>query len=339
MRQCKLYLMIITGLFFLFFTTVAACSQPPAATDNQPVSQRPAEFEVGPTTFEPPVVMVGDSITVSAPIKNTGDIAGTYNAVLLVDGQEAGKKDVPINPGSNQEVSFKFSKATAGSYKLAIGDSNTVLTVYNWSPYTIQYDESDGAVVGAYVDGEQGHMVHFTPPNKAFRIQKISIFGATKIKTTSELDNQVTVRIWDKEANNQLWSQDFPWRLFLSGGWQDVKVPDVRVNDDFQVEVVTHSHAQGDPIDFALIAGIMPAGGDGGGTVLRIPGVGTGDVQSVVLIGAAYPPTYLESPSPSNRPETRSGYSYMGKLFDPGQGRLKGVNWLIRVEGEGASGS
>jgi hypothetical protein len=219
---------------------------------------------------------------------------------------------------------------------MAIGNSSTVLTVYNWSSYTIQYDGADGSTVGAYVDGEQGHIIHFTPPNRAFKIQKIRIFGTTKIKTTSELDNRITVRIWDKEGNNQLWSQDFPWRLFLGGSWQDIKVPDVRVNDDFQVEVVTHSSAQGDPIDFVSMTGIVPLVGDVAGVVINFPWPVGGDVQSAVLIGCNYPPSYIDSPY---HPTTRSGYSYMGKLIDPGQKRLEGIQWLIHVEGEGISGN
>ncbi|MCJ7653995.1 MAG: hypothetical protein MUO97_01635 [Dehalococcoidia bacterium] len=285
--------------------------------------------------------MVGDSVNITTPIKNVGDIAGTYTAVLSVDDQEAGSKTISVNPRGNQDISFQLSQATAGSHQVAIGSSSAVLTVHNWSPYTIQYDEAEGSPAGAYVNGEQGHIVHFTPPNKSFKIQKIRIFGATKIKDTSELKNHITVRIWDKDGNNQLWSQDFPWSLFLSGGWQDIKVPDVRVNDDFQVEVVTHSHAQGDPIDFALITGMdSTIGRNAEGKLLHFPGPAS-YAQSVVLIGAAYPPTYIEYPSPSlvNRPETRSGYSYMGKLIDPGQGRLERINWLIRVDGEGAPGN
>jgi hypothetical protein len=333
MRQWKLYLIIVPSLVFLLFATMASCSQPPATIENQPVSQKPAEFEVGPITFEPATVMVGDLFTATATVKNTGDIAGTYTATLSVNGQQVDSKVIPVDPGDSQQTSFQLSKINAGNYQIAIGNSSTVLTVYNWSSYTIQYDGADGATVGAYVDGEQGHIIHFTPPNRAFKIQKIRIFGMTRIKTTSELDNRITVRIWDKEGNNQLWSQDFPWRLFLGGSWQDVKVPDVRVNDDFQVEVVTHSSAQGDPIDFVSMTGIVLPGVDVAGVVINFPWPVGGDVQSAVLIGCNYPPSYIDSPY---HPTTRSGYSYMGKLIDPGQKRLEGIQWLIRVEGEGA---
>ncbi|MCJ7515250.1 MAG: hypothetical protein MUO89_04660 [Dehalococcoidia bacterium] len=338
MRQWKLYLIVITGSFLLFFTTVAACSQPPATTEEQPASQRPAEFEVGPIAIEPPVVMVGDTVTVAATVNNTGDLAGIYNAVLLVDGQEAGRKDITIEPGSNQEVSFQLAKITADSHQLAIGSSSTVLTVYNWNPYTIRYDESDGAVTGIYVGGQNGHIVHFTPPARPFNIQKIRIYGFAKVRDTYEFDrNHITVRIWDKAGNNRLWSQDFPWRSFLGGSWLEIRVPNISVNDDFEVEVVTYSDpAGGDPIGFVLFGELPPEtiGHAGGVSVFQPSGV---TIPSVICIGLDYPQSYINSPS--NRPETRSGYSYMGKLIDPGQGRLKGINWLIRVDGEGAAGN
>ena len=61
-----------------------------------------------------------------------------------------------------------------------------------------------------------------------------------------------------------------------------------------------------------------------------------GYVRSAVLVDFDYPQSYVDAPL--NRPETRSGYSNMGKLIDPGQKRLEGINWLIRVEGVGAPG-
>jgi hypothetical protein len=338
MRQWKLCLIAIAGLFFLLSGTLTACSQQPAASESTP-ALKPAEFAVEAITFQPPVVVVGDSVTITTTVRNIGDVAGTYSAALSVDGQVVDSKAVSVNPGDSQEVSFQFSQTTAGSHQLIIGNSTTILTVHNWGPYTIQYDDSDGAVVGAYIDGEQGHIVYFAPPNKVFRIQKIRIFAVAKIKDQSELKNLVTFRIWDKDGNNQLWSQDFPWSLFLNGNWQEIKVPDLRVNDDFRVEVVTHSHAQGDPIDFVSMTGIIPVMSDPYANMLWRTGPIQGDVRSTVLIGFDYPKSYLESPSPLNRPETRSGYSYMGKLIDPGQKRLEGINWLIRVEGEGPQGN
>jgi hypothetical protein len=284
--------------------------------------------------------MVNDSVTVITAVKNIGDVTGTYTAIFTIGGQAMDKKDITIEPQNSKEASFKFSKAAPGTYNLAIGDSSATITIYEWIPYTLQYDETDGSATGIYVSGENGHLVHFTPPAKDFKIQKISIFGTVNILNTSEFDEKhVTVRIWDKEGKNQLWSQDFPWRLFMgSAAWRETKVPDVRVEDDFYVELVTHSTPVnkragteilvpgGAPIDFVQMVEVASGRG----------GVATGPFgpQSVVIVGFDYPKSYMSLSS--SRPETRSGYSYMGKLIDPGQGRLKGINWLIRVDGEGA---
>jgi hypothetical protein len=154
---------------------MAACSQPPATIENQPVSQKPAEFEVGPITFEPATVMVGDLFAATATVKNIGDVAGTYTATFTIDGQEMGKKDITIEPRNNKEASFQFSKTSPGTYNLAIGDSSATMTVYSWSPYTIQYNEEEFVHLGIYVSGENGHIVRFTPPTKPFRIQKIVV--------------------------------------------------------------------------------------------------------------------------------------------------------------------
>lgn len=334
MRQWKLHLTVIVSLLFVLFATVSACYPASTTLTQPPVTPKPAVFEVGPITLAPSMAMVGDRVMVIATVRNTGDLAGTYNAVLLIDGQKADSRDIQVAPGSSQGFSFQLSKNTAGNYNLSIGNSIAVLTVHNWVPYTLQYDHSDGAVEGAYVDFDQGHLVQFSPPTQIFRVQKIRILAAARIANTYELNNLVTFKIWDKDASNLLWSQDVPWGNFLSGSWQEVAVPDVRVDGDFRVEVVTHSYAPGDPIDFAsMIIPIIPHGP----IFFRITGPLMGEVQSAVLVGFDYPPSYIDAPS--NRPETPSGYSYMGKLIDPGQKRLEGINWLIRVDGEGAAGN
>jgi hypothetical protein len=337
MRQHKLSLMVTASLLLALLAVVSAC-YPVSPAPVSPVTGTPSpEFVVGPLNLTPSTVTVGDSVVVSTIIRNAGDTTGTYSAALLINGQQADSKDIVVGPGGVQGVAFQISETTTGNYNVSIGNSTAVLTVYNWVPYTIQYDNSDGAVAGAYVNGDQGHIVQFTPPNKAFMIQKIRIFAAARITTTSELNNVVTFKIWDKDATNLLWSQDVPWGLFIGDVWQEITVPDIRVNDDFRVEVVTHSYAPGYPIDFVSLIPIFPPPPSLGGGIYRIYWPLIFNVRSAVLIGFDYPFSYIDAPL--NRPETRSGYSYMGKLIDTGQKRLEGINWLIRVEGEGASGS
>ena len=216
--------------------------EPPAA--GQPTEERPAEFEVGSLTFTPSTILSDDSATVTASVTNTGGITGTYTAVLTVDGHEAGRNDLSLEPGRSKEVSFQVTTTSAGDYELAIGESRAVMTVYDWCPYTIQYDK--GKSVGLwsiYLAGEFGHIVHFTPPAKPFKIRRIKVEGYAEVEDFADWDERdFTVRIWDDGKTRQLWSQDFPWRLFMGfKGSIEIPVPDIRVDDDFHVEVVTHS--------------------------------------------------------------------------------------------------
>jgi len=331
MRQQRFSPSSINYLAFLFLIILAACA-PAAPAPTQPeVNQKPAEFEVGPIAFEPPIVMVGDSVTVSASVSNIGGAAGSYTATLSIDGQTLDTKTVSVEPGSSREAVFQVANATAGSHEILIGNCSTTLIVYNWSPAAIRYDQSDWGQAGIYISGDNGHLVRFTPPNKAFKIQKIRTAASVNILNNSDYQNHVTVRIWDKDGNNQLWSQDFTWLSFH--GWSDIEVPNVRVNDDFEVEVVTHSV----PSEYIPGTSIPSPGGDPIDFFTFSSSKGRLGPQRIVALLFDYPQSYLSQPG--NRPETRSGYSYMGKLIDPGQKRLEGIRWLIRVEGEGAAGS
>jgi Tol biopolymer transport system component len=129
MRQWKSYSIVITFLFLLLFAIVASCAQPPVTTKKAPPSQRPAEFEVGPVKFEPPVVMVGDSVNVTATIKNISDIAGNYTAALTIDGQVVDSRDISILLGQSCIAEFTIDNLTAGKHAIAIGESGISIDV------------------------------------------------------------------------------------------------------------------------------------------------------------------------------------------------------------------
>ena len=306
MNKSKLYSILFIGLVLLLANPIVACGPDPSTVETPPSepsppseqpAKKPAEFEVGSLTITPSGVMVGDSATVTTTVKNTGDVTGTYTAILAIEGEEADRKDVSVEPGDSEEVSFEVTKTSAGSYELTIGDSSAIMTVYDWRPYTIQYDKGEviGWGWGTYVSGEGGQIVHFTPLAKPFRIQKIRISGHAKVEDFADWDKkQFTVRIWNKDKTQQLWSEEFPWRLFMGmGGWRDIDVRDILVNDDFHVEVVTHSDES-------------PA-------------------KNLIAIH------YEESEG-----ETRSGISYMGLIREASSFFGEDKIWFIRAEGEGA---
>lgn len=158
MKKWSLTLIVITFLFLLLFAATAACSQPPATTEITP-ALKPAEFEVGPITFEPPVVMAGDVTRVTATVKNVGDIASTYEAVLAIDGQRTDGKAITLLPQQSFIAEFEVAELTAGKHTISIGQSQISIDVltkptkiafasyygdyYNWEICTMDSDGTD----------------------------------------------------------------------------------------------------------------------------------------------------------------------------------------------------
>lgn len=60
--------------------------------------------------------------TVTAKIKNTGDISYRFPVSLSIDGKISGKVTVPIEPQEIKEVSFAFddSKMASGKHKATV---------------------------------------------------------------------------------------------------------------------------------------------------------------------------------------------------------------------------
>ncbi|UCH50475.1 MAG: hypothetical protein JSV54_05500, partial [Chloroflexota bacterium] len=202
----------------------------------------------------------------------------------------------------------------AGIYKLEIEKSAAVLTVYGW-PYTIQYD--DGTAHGELlsVSGDYGHMVHFSPPTTPFKVQKIKLYTNTVVADPSDWERLVSFRIWDSGGNRQVWTLDVPWQDFwdeTAGFWQSVDVPDVSVNGDFYVEIVTHSDQFGEEIIS------YPWGPE---------------VRPAIFLGHDKSKPYIDEAVALGM--TRSGVSNMGQFIEIPT-KYQGVNWLIRVEGDGS---
>ena len=317
MSSCRWCLVPVLGLVLLSTCSIIACGPPSPAGPGPPTAgealeeEVPAEFQVGAVTFIPSTPMAGDSVTVSATVTNTGGVRGAYAAILSIDGQEAESKDVSVGAGQSEEVRFEIGALTVGDHTLAIGQSSVAVTISDWSPYIIKYDEpppgysmvrGGGYTPALYVTGDYGHITRFTPPSTPFRIERIGICAWASARNTSELRTRhITVRIWNSDSSQQLWSQDFPWSLFLMYfDWSEIEVPDIRVEDDFHVEVVTHGEPSSlgwglDPQNVVWMRYYKPRG--------PRPGID----------------------SPLEIPETRSGYSYMGKRVQATKGMYERI--------------
>jgi len=324
MKKHNWYSVLVAGLILtLLPISVVACGSQTGTPETgdvssvgttTPIPKEYADFEIGSLTIQRSGVSVGETATVSTTVTNSGDVSGNYKAVLLIDGKEADQRDVSVGPGGTEKVTFQVTKDAPGSYELAIGDSTATLSVYEW-PYTIKYDLGNVYEELLSVSGEYGHIVLFSPPATPFKVQKIEVYGRGLVNEESEWrDRHITVRIWDESGTRQLWSEDFPWRVFWSetgSFWKELDVPNVSVDGDFYVEIVTYSEQFGeDIIAWPWATNVRPA----------------------LFLGWDRPNPSIDTPG--QPVETRSGISHMGTLVEVPI-KYQGLNWLIRIGGSG----
>jgi hypothetical protein len=88
----------------------------------------PAAFTISALSISPVEVQVGESITISALVTNTGDAEGTYEAILKIENAAVATESVTLAGGASEEVTFATSRDVAGTYTVSIdGQSGTVV--------------------------------------------------------------------------------------------------------------------------------------------------------------------------------------------------------------------
>jgi len=88
-----------------------------------------AKFEVTSVVVTPSETFVGETVTVSAGVKNTGTADGTYKCTLVVNETELETKEVTVPAGETKTVTFEFSKATEGNYTIKVEEMTASLKV------------------------------------------------------------------------------------------------------------------------------------------------------------------------------------------------------------------
>ena len=81
---------------------------------------RPAAFTTSDLTIISAEVNIGEKVTITVSVKNTGDLTGTYKVTLKVNDEVVESKEVSLIGGASQRVSFTTSKTTAGTYNVSV---------------------------------------------------------------------------------------------------------------------------------------------------------------------------------------------------------------------------
>lgn len=89
----------------------------------------PASFAVSNLKVKPAAAKLGEQVTITAKISNSGGSEGSYAAVLKINGTTEAEQEVSVGPGETQEVTFTVTKATAGAYNVSIDGQSAAFTV------------------------------------------------------------------------------------------------------------------------------------------------------------------------------------------------------------------
>lgn len=96
--------------------------------DNLSVS-KPPEFQVTSLDVSPAEVIENSPVTISAEIKNIGEVEGAYSAKLNVDGVEISAKNVIVGIESPEKAEFTTNLSISGSHTLEVGGISKTITV------------------------------------------------------------------------------------------------------------------------------------------------------------------------------------------------------------------
>jgi hypothetical protein len=312
MKKSFIVLLVFLNIALLTAVACAPVAKPPAGkiTPSQPVPVNPPEFYVTDLKVNPGIASPGEAVRVSAKLDNNGG-AGDYRAVLKLDGIENANKSIPVGVSGSSDIVFTLALNKMGRYQVDIGDLKTTLMISDCrqkNPYILKYEEGALREDSMYGVGSMGQITRFTPPAIPFTVQKILLYTDTVVENDAELDQYVaTINLRDSNRA-KVWSKDYPWRLFKGyTAWKEFTVDNINFSDDFIVEFVSHSMPARLRYNFS-----------------EVP------ILTCVTLG-------FNKPTARNAreiPQTRSGWSIKGISVEP-EAMYTGLNWLIRVEGQG----
>jgi hypothetical protein len=86
-------------------------------------------FTTAQLSVSPGKVYVGETVTISVLVTNNGDAAGSYTLRFKVDGLVEETRDVALDAGASEEVTFTTVKDVAGTYSVEVGGLSGSFTV------------------------------------------------------------------------------------------------------------------------------------------------------------------------------------------------------------------
>lgn len=83
---------------------------------------RPASFDTTELAISPDEIEIGEMVIVSAIVTNTGDLTGTHEVTLKINGVEVEVKEVELIGGDDKKVSFSVTPEEPGTYTVDVDE-------------------------------------------------------------------------------------------------------------------------------------------------------------------------------------------------------------------------
>jgi hypothetical protein len=111
------------------------------STPSKPTGTKATGIQVVSVDVEPATMMVGETASITAELKNYGASQATYTAKLNVNGADVQTKDITLAAGTEDTITFSLVENTAGTYTVSVGGMISVVIV-NEIPVVIPEEPS-----------------------------------------------------------------------------------------------------------------------------------------------------------------------------------------------------
>jgi len=116
------------------------------AVSGTAMTPAPTAFTVSALTISPSQVSVGQGVSISVTVTNTGDLAGTCTVTLKINGIVENTENVTLAGGENRQVMFTISEDIEGTYNVEVGGQTGAFTVAKLPPTPMSWPLIVGGV-------------------------------------------------------------------------------------------------------------------------------------------------------------------------------------------------
>jgi hypothetical protein len=107
----------VIGLSLSCSLTISSCATPTPTQQPAPPS---ASFAIDDLVVEPNEVSPGETVTISAVVRNSGTAQGNYTATLLIDNNFESGQDVNVGGNGSAKITFRVAKNDPGTHSVNI---------------------------------------------------------------------------------------------------------------------------------------------------------------------------------------------------------------------------